>query len=131
MGFPPSKLPASWTCCNASTTATGSAKGTTHLIYNPTLALYFLDYFGRYGRYPRQMLDDNLAMDRNRIQYVARLPHGETLVNQALNDAKPLAVAQLVNRFGVRDMLTAPRNPDFLATLLLRRSHPGRTERMG
>ncbi len=31
------------------------------------------------------MLDDNLAMDRSRIQYVARLPHGETLVNAALN----------------------------------------------
>jgi hypothetical protein len=88
------------------------------LLYNPTLALYFLDYFSRYGRYPRQMLDDNLAMDRNRIQYVARLPHGEALVNRALNDAEPLAVAQLVNRFGVQDMLTAPRNPDFLATLL-------------
>ncbi len=93
-------------------------EGDNPLLYNPTLALYFLDYFGRYGRYPRQMLDDNLAMDRNRIQYVARLPHGETLVNQALNDAKPLAVTQLVNRFGVRDMLTAPKNPDFLATLL-------------
>ncbi|MDG4595286.1 MAG: AAA family ATPase [Candidatus Contendobacter sp.] len=87
-------------------------------LYNPTLALYFLDYFNRYGRYPRQMLDDNLAMDRNRIQYVARLPHGEKLVNQALNEREPLAVAQLVNRFGVQDMLTAPKTPDFLATLL-------------
>ena len=57
-------------------------------------------------------------MDRNRIQYVARLPHGEALVNRALNPAEPLAIAQLVNRFGVQDMLTAPRNPDFLATLL-------------
>ncbi|MFZ1641996.1 MAG: AAA family ATPase [Candidatus Contendobacter sp.] len=93
-------------------------EGENPLIYNPTLALYFLDYFSRYGRYPRQMLDDNLAMDRNRIQYVARLPHGEALVNAALNDAEPLAVAQLVNRFGVRDMLTAPRDPDFLASLL-------------
>ncbi len=80
--------------------------------------LYFLDYFSRYGRYPRQMLDDNLAMDRNRIQYVARLPHGETLVNRALNEGEPLAVAQLVNRFGVQDMLTAPRDPDFLVSLL-------------
>ena len=93
-------------------------EGDNPLLYNPTLALYFLDYFSRYGRYPRQMLDENLAMDRNRIQYVARLPHGETLVNAALNDAAPLAIAQLVNRFGVRDMLTAPRTPDFLATLL-------------
>jgi hypothetical protein len=94
-------------------------EGENPLLYNPTLALYFLDYFSRYGRYPRQMLDDNLvAMDRNRIQYVARLPHGATLVTAALNEAEPLAVAQLSNRFGVQDMLTAPRDPDFLASLL-------------
>jgi hypothetical protein len=93
-------------------------EGDNPLLYNPTLALYFLDYYSRYGRYPRQMLDENLAMDRNRIQYVARLPHGEALVNAALNDAEPLTVAQLVNRFGVRDMLTAPRDPAFLASLL-------------
>ena len=87
-------------------------------IYNPTLALYFLKHLVRHGEYPARLLDENLAMDRNRIQYVARLPHGETLINRALNPAKPLAISQLVNRFGVQDMLTAPRNPDFLATLL-------------
>jgi hypothetical protein len=87
-------------------------------VYNPTLALYFLKRLAEDGVFPEQLLDDNLAMDRNRIQYVARLPHGETLVNRALNEREPLAVAQLVNRFGVQDMLTAPRNPDFLATLL-------------
>lgn len=87
-------------------------------LYNSTLALYFLDHFSRYGRYPRQMLDHNLAMDRNRIQYVARLPHGETLVNRALNEQPPLTVTQLTDRFGVQDMFTAPRHPDFLATLL-------------
>ena len=87
-------------------------------VYNPTLALYFLKRLAEDGVFPERLLDDNLAMDRNRIQYVARLPHGETLVNAALNDAEPLAVAQLINRFGVQDMLTAPRDPDFLATLL-------------
>ncbi len=87
-------------------------------VYNPTLALYFLKHLARHGVYPEHMLDDNLAMDRNRIYYVARLPHGETLVNRALNDAEPLTISQLVNRFGVQDMLTAPRDPDFLASLL-------------
>ena len=87
-------------------------------VYNPTLALYFLKRLAEDGVYPEQLLDDNLAMDRNRIQYVARLPHGATLVNRALNDAEPLAVAQLSNRFGVQDMLTAPKDPAFLASLL-------------
>ncbi|NJM11827.1 MAG: AAA family ATPase, partial [Synechococcaceae cyanobacterium SM1_2_3] len=87
-------------------------------VYNPTLVLYLLKRLGEDGVYPEQLLDDNLAMDRNRIQYVARLPHDETLVNRVLNDAEPIAIAQLVNRFGVHDMLTAPRDPDFLASLL-------------
>jgi hypothetical protein len=87
-------------------------------VYNPTLALYFLKRLAEDGVYPDRLLDVNLAMDRNRIQYVARLPHGEALVNAALNDAEPLAVAQLSNRFGVQDMLSAPKDPDFLASLL-------------
>ena len=87
-------------------------------VYNPTLALYFLKRLAEDSAFPERLLDDNLAMDRNRIQYVARLPHGETLVNRALNEREPLAVAQLVNRFGVQDMLTAPKSPDFLVTLL-------------
>ncbi len=87
-------------------------------IYNPTLALYFLKQWAENGAYPEQLLDDNLAMDRNRIQYVARLPHGEMLVNRALDPIEPRTIAQLVNRFKVQDMLAAPRTPDFLATLL-------------
>ncbi|MDG4553754.1 MAG: AAA family ATPase [Candidatus Competibacter sp.] len=87
-------------------------------VYNPTLVLYFLKRLAEDGVFPTRLLDDNLAMDRDRIQYIARLPHGEALVNRALNPTEPLAVAQLVNRFGVQDMLTAPRNPDFLVTLL-------------
>jgi len=39
-------------------------------------------------------------------------------VNAALNAAQPLAVSQLSNRFGVQDMLSAPKDPDFLASLL-------------
>jgi hypothetical protein len=87
-------------------------------LYNPTLALYFLKRLAEDGQYPEQLLDDNLAMDRNRIRYVARLPHGEALVNGALNPAEPLAVAQLANRFGVQEMLAAPRDPGFLVSLL-------------
>ncbi len=90
----------------------------TERLYNPTLALYFLKYLARHGTYPPKLLDENLAMDRNRIQYVARLPHGETLVNRTLNTQEPLSVAQLSNRFGVQDMLTAPRDSAFLASLL-------------
>ena len=95
-------------------------------LYNPTLALYFLKRLAEDGQYPEQLLDDNLAMDRNHIQYVARLPHGETVVNRALNPAEPLAVAELANRFGVQDYADRPARPRFprLAAVLLRRPDP-------
>jgi len=87
-------------------------------IYNPTLALYFLEHLSRQCRYPEEMLDNNLAMDRNRIEYIARLPHGEALVSAALNTAHPISVDRLEQRFGVERMLRAPQTEGFLASLL-------------
>ncbi|MDQ5910768.1 MAG: family ATPase, partial [Pseudomonadota bacterium] len=87
-------------------------------VYNPTLALYFLKHLARQGTAPARLLDDNLAMDRNRLRYVANLPHGETLLMQALNDEAPLTVMELSNRFGVEEMLNAPKDAAFMASLL-------------
>ena len=87
-------------------------------IYNPTLILYFLDYLKQNGRFPENLLDANLAMDRNRIDYIASLPHGDSVIAAALNDAAPLTVPQLANRFGVKDMLEATKDQVFMASLL-------------
>lgn len=93
------------------------------LIYNPTLALYFLKELAMYCEYPERILDSNLAMDRNRIHFVAGLPHGERLVTQALaaNETNPdqaIRIDRPADRFGVEDMLNAPRDDTFLASLL-------------
>ncbi len=88
------------------------------LIYNPTLALYFFDHLQRACDYPDKMLDSNLAMDRNRIEYVGRLPHGETLVNAALEPEQPILINELEDRFGVQMMLNTPKDHGFLASLL-------------
>ncbi len=92
-------------------------------VYNPTLALYFLEALAQDGQYPAKMLDDNLAMDRNRIHYVARLPHGPTLVTQALaadadHPESAILIDQLADRFGVEMMLNTPKDQTFLASLL-------------
>lgn len=87
-------------------------------IYNPTLVLYFFKALGETGRPPRNLLDANLAMDRNRIDYIASLPHGDSVIAAALNDAAPLTVPQLANRFGVKDMLEATKDQVFMASLL-------------
>ena len=67
-------------------------------LYNPTLSLYFLKHLQRYRRYPRPLLDQNLAMDRHRLAYVAGLPHGEDILIQALGDSDTLTIPELANR---------------------------------
>lgn len=62
-------------------------------------------------------------MDRNRIHYVAQLPHGEKLVTQALaaNEYTPenlIKIDQLADRFGVQIMLSEPKDNTFLASQL-------------
>jgi hypothetical protein len=88
------------------------------LVYNPTLALYFMEYLQDLCQYPRQMLDSNLAMDRAKIRYISQLPNGEQLLLNLLKEERPLTISHLADRFGVEDMLTAPKDTPFMASLL-------------
>ncbi len=87
-------------------------------IYNPTLALYFLESFKDDCLFPRQMLDDNFSIDRRKLNYVSDLPNGESILFQALNDTPPLGVPLLANNFGVDEMLNATKDTTFIASLL-------------
>jgi hypothetical protein len=87
-------------------------------LYNPTLSLYFLKALQTKDRYPREMLDENLAMDRNKLLYISRLPHGEDLLIQALNGGEGVIIPQLARRFGVADVLTAVKDQPFMVSLL-------------
>lgn len=64
------------------------------------------------------MLDNNLAMDRNRIDFVARQAHGQELIGAALDPEHPPVIASLAHRFGVEDLRRAPRDGPFLGSLL-------------
>ena len=90
----------------------------TQLIYNPTLALYFLKAFQSHCQFPVQMLDDNLAMDRGKLTYIAGLPNGEQVIVQAVNSEPPLTLKQLSNRFGVEDVLYSSKDTRFIISLL-------------
>ncbi len=87
-------------------------------LYNPTLSLYFLKYLQNHGEYPDPLLDENLAMDRNKLVYISRLPHGETLLIKALSSDDGVTIPQLSRRFGVQDMLDAVKDQPFMASLL-------------
>jgi hypothetical protein len=87
-------------------------------VYNPTLALFFMKSLQRDGYYPREMLDSNLAMDREKIVYISRLPDGGQLILDALRAEPPLSIQRLAQRFGVEDMLHAKKDTPFMASLL-------------
>nr|VFK23941.1 MAG: PD-(D/E)XK nuclease superfamily protein [Candidatus Kentron sp. MB]VFK35995.1 MAG: PD-(D/E)XK nuclease superfamily protein [Candidatus Kentron sp. MB]VFK77589.1 MAG: PD-(D/E)XK nuclease superfamily protein [Candidatus Kentron sp. MB] len=91
---------------------------TEELVYNPTLAMYFLKAFQRDCRYPDRILDSNLAMDRGKMHYISRLPEGRQLIFDALGETEPVAIFELADRFGVEDMLYAPKDTTFVASLL-------------
>ncbi|QEP42058.1 AAA family ATPase [Ectothiorhodospiraceae bacterium BW-2] len=88
-------------------------------LYNPTLTLYFLKHWQRRCRYPDELLDDNLAMDKNRLRYIAALPHGTEVIEAALNPQQSLWVAKLAQNFGVKAMLNDPPDASFIISLLV------------
>ncbi|MGB0384513.1 MAG: AAA family ATPase [Ardenticatenaceae bacterium] len=88
------------------------------LVYNPTLALYFLKYYQRRCRPPRNMLDDNLAMDHAKLSYISWRANGEQLIQHALQEKEPLTIQRLATRFGVADILATEQKTSFLASLL-------------
>jgi len=90
----------------------------TESLYNPTLSLYFLKALARTGRPPSRLLDENLAMDRGKLSYIAALPQGEALLIAALNQDEPLEIPELVHRFGVAEVLAAVKDRPFMASLL-------------
>jgi len=87
------------------------------LIYNPTLALYYMKHFQRHCQAPRNLLDSNFAMDRAKISYISQLPGGEPLVLDAV-ETPGLVVPMLADRFGVAEMSRPQQDPTFMASLL-------------
>ena len=87
-------------------------------VYNPTLSLYFFRHFQKYQRYPNNMLDENLAMDRNKLLYISKLAHGEEILLKAISEETAITVPQLAQRFGVEDVLKATKDQVFMGSLL-------------
>jgi hypothetical protein len=92
-------------------------EGQSRLLYNPTLTLYFFQHFQSDCRAPKEMLDDNLAMDPGKLGYLASLPSGTAVVMQALNDDPALSANLLRGRFGVQDVRAAQQDVKFMASL--------------
>ncbi|CAN2040895.1 AAA family ATPase [Candidatus Magnetomoraceae bacterium gMMP-15] len=88
------------------------------LVYNPTLAIYFMQYFYDECQYPREMLDSNLATDEAKLRYVSNIPKGGQLLLDLIRYDK-VVTSKLSDRFGIERMLTdRSKDNSFMASFL-------------
>ncbi|MEA1933753.1 MAG: AAA family ATPase [Thermodesulfobacteriota bacterium] len=93
--------------------------GADESVYNPTLSIYFLEQFEKSCRYPRKMLDSNLAVDESKLEYIAQIPRGRDLLMNLIKKDHGVSVSEIVDRFGIREMLTdKSRDNTFLLSFL-------------
>ena len=88
-------------------------------IYNPTLCLYFLEQFEKTCKYPREMLDDNLAVDEAKLEYIAKIPKGSDLLMSLMEKDQQVVTEKISKRFGIDTMLVdKSRDNTFLISFL-------------
>jgi hypothetical protein len=88
-------------------------------VYNPTLSIYFLEQFEKSCQYPREMLDDNLAVDESKLEYIAQIPRGSDLLMSLMENDQQVVASRISKRFGIREMLTdKSRDKAFLVSFL-------------
>jgi len=74
-------------------------------LYNPTLSLYFLEDLQDYCEFPEKMMDENLAVDSQKISYISELPIGENIVTKLSQKNATTEISELKERFGIDDLL--------------------------
>ncbi len=88
-------------------------------VYNPTLALYFLDHLQRDQESPRALLDDNLAADEDKLRFLGRIVSGQQTFLDLLQKGEPIRIPKLAGRFTLNDMLErSTYDRTFLASFL-------------
>ncbi|CAN2040075.1 AAA family ATPase [Candidatus Magnetomoraceae bacterium gMMP-15] len=88
------------------------------LVYNPTLAIYFMEYFYNKCKYPRMMLDSNLATDEAKLRYVSQISRGKQLLLELVRHNN-LEISILSDRFGIENMLSdKSKDNSFMASFL-------------
>jgi len=88
-------------------------------LYNPTLCLYFLEMFHDFCEFPQKMMDENLAVDSQKITYISKLPIGETMIAELSQRHATIDISELKERFGIDDLLLdQTKDHHFIASYL-------------
>jgi hypothetical protein len=88
-------------------------------LYNPTLSLYFFQAFNDYCKLPKKMMDENLAVDTQKITYISKLPIGESMILDLAHKQSSVEISELKERFGIDDLLMdQSKDRHFIASYL-------------
>ncbi|MDM8535998.1 AAA family ATPase [Desulfobacterales bacterium HSG17] len=88
-------------------------------VYNPTLSIYFMKAFQETCKYPRNMLDANLATDDAKLDYAAQVPGGRQMLLEITRGKELVSISKIADRFGIKEMLAdSSKDQVFLASFL-------------
>jgi hypothetical protein len=88
-------------------------------LYNPTLCLYFLEALQDFCKFPKEMMDDNLAVDTQKITYISNLPIGDPLITDLMQKNASIHIQNVQSRFGIDDLLMdQSKDHQFIASYL-------------
>ncbi|NJL29803.1 MAG: AAA family ATPase, partial [Thermoanaerobaculia bacterium] len=88
-------------------------------VLNPTNCLHLLQELQELGRYPRELHDRNLAMDRAKLAFLSQAPAGERLITELTMGDGIVDVPELVSQISLEDLVTRlDHDRHFLASFL-------------
>jgi hypothetical protein len=71
-------------------------------VYNPDMILYFFKRWSRFGRFPKQRIDDNVKTDYTRLRRLISNEHNRSMLTQIIADEQ--VIARIVSRFSFDNM---------------------------
>ncbi|WP_330665029.1 AAA family ATPase [Tepidibacter sp.] len=84
------------------------SEDTENTVYNTDMALYFLKNIIRKGKYPKEMIDDNVKTDYSKIKQIALNFKEDTIIDEIISGKK--INTKLVSRFNIDNMYDEKEN---------------------
>lgn len=77
-------------------------------VFNPDMAMYFLDGYLAYERYPKEMIDNNVKTDYGKVNQLAYNFNDREALKEIMSDGETSTI--LVDRFNINTMYSEKEN---------------------
>jgi hypothetical protein len=98
-------------------------------VFNPDMAMYFLNRYLAYNRYPKEMIDNNVKTDYGKVNQLAYNFNDTEALNEIMSTGETSTI--LVDRFNIQTMYSEKENFKsllfYLGMLTIKEQGPGGT----